>query len=139
MDGIMPMEIPVRREEWSSTLRLADVRDLVSSDAAAQEGMFGHVNDMAYTAAEGGICVREEFIGLTVGNGMAGPVMEVRGQGRGLTEHKHIDMELVAQKILKGGRVAYWRVMNLGRGNGVGSQDTFSFRSLQFELDALLF
>jgi hypothetical protein len=38
------------------------VGGLLSGDTTAEKRLFGHVNNVANATAEGGICVREQFV-----------------------------------------------------------------------------
>jgi len=52
---------------------LVDVIHCRCGDAAAEEGLFSYVNDMADVAAEGGVRVRQELVGFVMGEVVAGP------------------------------------------------------------------
>jgi hypothetical protein len=69
---------------------------------------------------------------------VAGPFVEELRQRGSMAKDKHVDVEFVAQEVLERGRVANGGVMDFGRGKGLGSQDTFTFRCFQFQLDAFL-
>jgi hypothetical protein len=108
------------------------------SDTAAEEGLFGHVDDVAQAAVERRVSVGQEFVGFPVRHCVAGPVIEELRQRGGAAEYEHVDVEFVAQEVLERGRVANGGVMDLGCGEGLGGWDAFTLGSFQFQLDAFL-
>jgi hypothetical protein len=118
---------------------LVNVKRCRGGDAAAEERLFSHVNDVADAAAEGWVCVREKLVGFAVTDGVAGPGADESGERGVSAERKDVDVELVAQEVLKGGRVEDGGVVYLGGRNGLGSRNVFALGGFQFQLDASLF
>ncbi len=77
------------------------------SDAAAEEGLFGHVNDVANSAAEGWIRIREELVGFAVGDGVAGPGAEESCERGVSAKHQDVDVEFVTEEVFE-----VWRGVN---------------------------
>jgi hypothetical protein len=114
---------------------LVNVEHRRGGDAAAEERLFGHVDDVADAAAEGWVCVREKLIGFAVTDDVVGPGAEESCERGVLAERKDVDVELVAQEVLKGGRVEDGGVVYLG----LGGRNAFALGGFQFQLDASLF
>jgi hypothetical protein len=118
---------------------LVDVKRCRGNDAAAEEGLLGHVNDVANGVTEGWICVCQKLVGFSVADGVAGPGAEERCKRGVSTKHEHVDVELIAQEVLEGLRVEDGGVVYLDGCNGWGGGDAFALGGLQFQLDAALF
>jgi hypothetical protein len=118
---------------------LVNVERRQGGDAAAEERLFGHVNDVADAAAEGWVCVCEKLVGFAVTDGVARPGAEESRERGVLAKCKDVDVELVAQEVLKGGRVEDGGVVYLGGRHGLGGRNAFALGGFQFQLDATLF